>query len=74
MRKEKMAVESPLRTAKKGRMVAVAPGVAALDRPQMLRKLSPERRQIYARIRRLREEIGAVDFDVVLALRNLRNA
>lgn len=74
MRKEKMAVESPLRTAKKSRMVAVAPGVAALDRPRMLRKLSPERRQIYARIRRLREEIGVVSFDVVLALRNLRNA
>ena len=60
--------------AKRSRVVAVVPAVAALDREKMLRKPPRERRQIYQRIQRLREEIGAVDFDVVLALRNLRNA
>ena len=74
MRKAKEDVVSPRRTAKRSRVVAVAPAVGALDRERMLRKLPRERRQMYERIRKLREEAGTVDFDVVLALRNLRNA
>ena len=65
---------SLLRTPESKRGVAVAPAVAALDREELLRKLPPEQRQIYQRIRKLREEIGTLDFDVVLELRNLRNA
>jgi hypothetical protein len=41
-------------------------------RDRLLQRLSPERRATYERIRRLREEIGPIDFDVVEALRELR--
>lgn len=41
-------------------------------RNDRLRKMSPERRAIYERIRKLRDEIGPIDFDVVEALRELR--
>lgn len=38
----------------------------------LLQRLSPERRATYERIRRLREEIGPLDFDVIEELRELR--
>jgi len=41
-------------------------------RNDRLRKMSPERRAIYERIRQLRDEIGPIDFDVVEALWELR--
>ncbi len=41
-------------------------------RDKLLRRLSPERRATYERIRKLREEIGPIDFDVVEELRELR--
>ncbi len=41
-------------------------------RDELLRRLSPERRTTYERIRRLREEIGPIDFDVAEELRELR--
>lgn len=41
-------------------------------REELLRRLSPERRATYERIRKLREEIGTLDFDVVEELRELR--
>ena len=41
-------------------------------RNDRLRKMSPERRAIYERIRKLRDEIGPIDFDVVEALQELR--
>jgi len=41
-------------------------------RSELLRRLSPERRATYERIRSLREEIGPLDFDVVEELRELR--
>jgi hypothetical protein len=72
--KAKGAVENSLRTVRSSRIVADSFAGAAFNREQMLRKLPRERRQIYQRIRKLREEIGTVDFDVVLELRNLRNA
>jgi len=39
-----------------------------------LRKLTPERRDAYLRIVRLRREIGSVAFDIVYELRSLRDA
>jgi len=41
-------------------------------RDERLKCLSPERRAAYGRIRKLREEIGPVDFDIVDTLRGLR--
>lgn len=41
-------------------------------RDERLRRMSPEARATYERIRKLREEIGPIDFDVVKALRELR--
>lgn len=40
---------------------------------ERLRKLSPERRALYDRIRKLREEIGPIEFDVAKALREIRS-
>ena len=42
-------------------------------RDERLRRMSPEARATYERIRTLREEIGPLDFDIVKALRELRN-
>ena len=39
---------------------------------ERLRRMSPDRRTLYEEIRQLREEIGPIDFDVVRALRELR--
>lgn len=44
----------------------------AKRREELLRRLTPERRATYERITRLRDDIGALDFDVVEELRNLR--
>lgn len=41
-------------------------------RNELLRRLTPERRATYERIKKLREEIGPLDFDVVEELRDLR--
>ncbi len=41
-------------------------------REELMRRLSSERKATYDRIRRLREEIGPLNFDVVEELRNLR--
>lgn len=41
-------------------------------RDKRLKRLSPERRAIYERIKKLRDEIGPVEFDIVEALRELR--
>jgi len=41
-------------------------------RDERLRSLSPDRRAIFDRIRKLRTDIGPIDFDVVEALRELR--
>lgn len=41
-------------------------------RNELLRRLTPERRATYERIRKLREEIGPLNFDVVEELRDLR--
>lgn len=41
-------------------------------REELLRRLSPERRATYERIKRLREDIGPLNFDVVEELRELR--
>lgn len=38
-----------------------------------IKRLSPKARATYDRIRKLREEIGPLDFDIVKALRELRN-
>ncbi len=74
MRRAKDPAAGSVSTAKRNKIAGAATPVAVSDRSRMLRKLPRERRQVYQRIRNLREEIGAVDFDVVLALRNLRNA
>ena len=42
-------------------------------RDERLRRMSPEARATYKRIRELREEIGPLDFDIVKALRELRD-
>jgi hypothetical protein len=39
---------------------------------ERLQRMSPDRRSLYEEIRQLRERIGAIDFDVVAALRELR--
>ena len=44
----------------------------AHSRAERVSRMTPERREIYNRIRQLREEIGPLDFDVVAALRELR--
>ena len=41
-------------------------------RNELLQRLSPERRATYERIRRLREEIGPLGFDIIEELRELR--
>ncbi len=41
-------------------------------RDERLKRLSPERRAVYDRIRKLREEIGPVEFGIVETLRELR--
>jgi hypothetical protein len=41
-------------------------------RNELLRRLTPERRATYERIKKLREKIGPLDFDVVEELRELR--
>ena len=45
----------------------------ASRKDEMLRRLSPERRATFDRIRRLREEIGPVSFNIVRELRELRS-
>lgn len=42
-------------------------------RDERLRRMSPEARSTYDRIRTLRGDIGPVDFDIVKALRELRD-
>ena len=42
-------------------------------RDELLRKMSPENRALLESIEKLRERIGHIDFDVVAALRELRN-
>jgi hypothetical protein len=44
----------------------------ARQRDALLHRLTPERRATYERIRKLREEIGPLNFDVVEELRELR--
>ena len=46
----------------------------ALHREDRVSRMPAERREIYERIRGLREEIGPVDFDVVEALREIRKS
>lgn len=41
-------------------------------RHELLRQLTPERRATYERIKKLREDVGPLDFDVVEELRDLR--
>lgn len=49
-----------------------------LDRTQQRRKrldkLSPERRELYERIKKLRDEVGSVDFNIVDTLRDMRES
>jgi hypothetical protein len=49
-----------------------------LDRTQQRRKrldkLSPERRELYERINKLRDEVGSVDFNIVDTLREMRES
>lgn len=49
-----------------------------LDRTQQRRKrldkLSPERRELYERIKKLRDEVGYVDFNIVDTLREMRES
>lgn len=42
-------------------------------RDERLRRMSPSARATYDRIRKLREDIGPIDFDVVTAIRELRD-
>ena len=44
----------------------------AATREKRLRRMSPEARATYDRIRALREEIGPLDINIVEALRELR--
>lgn len=44
----------------------------ARHRDERLARMTPERRAIYERIKRLRDAIGPIDFDVLDALRELR--
>jgi cell division protein FtsB len=49
-----------------------------LDRTQQRRKrldkLAPERRELYERIEKLRDEVGSVDFNIVDTLREMRES
>jgi hypothetical protein len=53
-------------------------GSDKLDRTQQRRKrldkLSPERRELYERIKKLRDEVGSVDFNIVDSLREMRES
>jgi hypothetical protein len=53
-------------------------GSDKLDRRQQRRKrldkLSPERRELYERIKKLRDEVGSVDFNIVDSLREMRES
>ncbi len=41
-------------------------------REELLREMTPENRALSERIRKRREEIGLVDFDIVAAIREFR--
>lgn len=43
------------------------------DRNSRFRRLTPQARATYERIREIRKELGAFDFDMVQALREIRN-
>jgi hypothetical protein len=53
-------------------------GSDRLDRTQQRRKrldkLSPKRRELYERIKKLRDEVGLVDFNIVDTLREMRES
>lgn len=53
-------------------------GSDRLDRTQQRRKrldkLSPERRELYERIKKLRDEVGSVNFNIVDTLREMRES
>jgi cell division protein FtsB len=53
-------------------------GSDRLDRTQQRRKrldkLSPERRELYERIKKLRDEVSSVDFNIVDTLREMRES
>lgn len=44
------------------------------QRLQRLDKLSPERRELYERIQKLRDEVGSVDFNIIDTLREMRES
>jgi hypothetical protein len=44
------------------------------QRRKRLDKLSPERRELYERIQKLRDEVGSVDFNIVDTLREMRES
>ncbi|MEQ9000528.1 MAG: hypothetical protein RID53_29005 [Coleofasciculus sp. B1-GNL1-01] len=44
------------------------------QRLQRLDKLSPERRELYERIQKLRDEVGSVNFNIVDTLRKMRES
>ncbi len=44
------------------------------QRRKRLDKLSPERRELYERIKKLRDEVGSVDFNIVDTLREMRES
>lgn len=46
--------------------------VRRYSREELLRRMTPEARATYNRIKKLREEIGPIDFNIVKALRELR--
>ncbi|HAG84566.1 MAG TPA: hypothetical protein DCL61_26295 [Cyanobacteria bacterium UBA12227] len=44
------------------------------QRRKRLDKLSPNRRELYERIKKLRDEVGSVDFNIVDTLREMRES
>jgi hypothetical protein len=55
-------------------MISTAGMLLRSDRKdELIERMSPERRAILDRIRRLREQMGKAPFDIVQELRELRN-
>ena len=51
---------------------ASASGQRVLEREEQLNSLSPEKREVYDRIKKIRDRSGSVDFDIVETLREMR--
>lgn len=66
-RQEKMSTRTKADTVERLREL-----LSPEHREELLREMTPENRALYERIRKRREEIGLIGFDIVEAIREIR--